>query len=109
MEIIGDSLFQLLMQVLGAADEAHGRHAVAAKLHGFFGGFNQAGIVRQAQVIVGTEVQGLAAILEGDFRTLRAGDVAFPFVKSCLINGLQLRLEILLEFSVHGYVVLMIF
>ena len=97
MEVVGDGSFQLLVEVLGAADEADGGHAVAALLHGLFGGGDETGVVGQAKVVVGAEVQGLAAVLEGDFGALGRGDVAFPLVESGLLDGFELVLEVLLE------------
>ena len=45
-EIVGYYLFQLLVDVLAAADETHGRHTVTAVVHGAFGGFDQPRVVR---------------------------------------------------------------
>ena len=53
--------FQLQVQVLGAADEAHAGHAEAALVHGVLGGGDDVRVVGQAQVVVGAEVQDLAA------------------------------------------------
>ncbi len=89
VEIVCNGCLQGLVDVLGAADEADGGHAVAALIHGFFGGGNQAGIVREAQVVVGAEVEGFAAVLQGDFRTLRAGDIPFFLIKTGLLDGFQ--------------------
>ena len=101
MEVIGDGLLQFLVDVLGAADEADGGHAVAARFHGLFGGRDEAGAVGEAEVVIGTEIQGLAAVLEGDFRALGRCDIAFFLVKSGLLDGLELILEVLLKFTVH--------
>ena len=63
MEIVGDGFLELLVDVLGAADEADGGHAVAARVDRFLGGGREPGAVGQAEVVVGTEIQGLAAVL----------------------------------------------
>ena len=55
-EIVGNGLFELLVDVLAAADEAHRRHAVAAAVHGFFRRLDQARVVRKPEVVVGAEV-----------------------------------------------------
>ncbi len=89
------------MEILLAADEADAGHTVAALVHSLLGCRNQAGIVGQAEVIVGAEIQGLAAVSQGDFGPLGRANRAFAFVETGLVDGLKLLLEMLLEFSVH--------
>ena len=101
MEIVGDGFLELLVDVLGAADEADGGHAVAARIDRLLGGGREARAVGEAEIVVGTEIQGLAAVLEGDFGALGRGDVAFFLVETGLLDGFQFVLEVLLEFSVH--------
>ena len=103
VEILGDGLFQLAVAVLRAADEADGGHAVAALVHGLFRRLNQAGAVGEAEVVVGAEVEGLAAVLEGDFGALGGNDVALSLVKTGFLDFGEGVLEVLLEFSVHIY------
>ena len=105
MEILGDGLFQLTVDVLRSADETHGRHTVTTLVHRFLGSGDQARIVRQPEIVVRTEVQCLAAVLKGDFGTLGGADIAFVFVKTGLFDGLQLILKILLKFPVHMIIV----
>ena len=82
------------MDILGAADETHGRHTVAA-------------VIGQAKVIVGAEVKRLAAVLKRYFRALGAGDISFILVKAGIFDGLKLILKVFLKFSVHNnYMVL---
>lgn len=58
---------QLLVHLLRAADEADGRHAVAPAVERRVGGGDDLGVVGQAQVVVGAEVQDLAgATARGD-------------------------------------------
>ena len=102
MEVLRDGLFQFAVTVLGAADEADGGHAVATFVHGLLRGFDQARIVGQAEVVVGAEVEGLAAVLEGDFSALGGDDIAFVLVETGLLDFGEGVLEVLLEFSVHG-------
>ena len=101
MEIVGDGFLEFLVDVLGTADEADGGHAVAARIDRFLGGLREPGAVGEAEIVVGAEVQGLAAVLEGDLGALGRGDVAFSLVKTGLLDGFQFVLEVLLEFSVH--------
>jgi hypothetical protein len=58
----GDLRFQLLVQVLGAADEAHRGHAEAVRVERLLGGGDHGRVVGQAEVVVGAEVQHLAAV-----------------------------------------------
>ncbi len=75
-EEVGDGLFQLLVQVLCAADEAHAGHAEAVGVQRVLGGGDHVRVVGQAQVVVGAEVQHRAAIGKGDLGGLRRGDDA---------------------------------
>ncbi|GGQ79065.1 hypothetical protein GCM10010195_38520 [Kitasatospora griseola] len=78
-EEVGQSLFQFLVHVLGAADEADGRHAVAPAVQRLLGGVDHLGVVGEAQVVVGAEVEHLAAGAggDGDLGGLRGADDAF--------------------------------
>ena len=65
---------ELLVQVLGAADEAHRRHAEAVALQRLVRGRDHLRVVGQPEVVVGAEVQHPAPVLELDLGRLRAGD-----------------------------------
>ena len=52
---LGELGFQFRMDVLLAADEAHGGHAEAMGVHDVLGGLPQGGMIGQAQVVVGAE------------------------------------------------------
>ena len=65
---------QRLVQILGAADEAHRGEAEAVIVQRLVGGGDDVGMVGQAQIIVGAEIQHLAPGLDPDVRSLRAGD-----------------------------------
>ena len=67
-EEVGNRLFKLLMQVLGAADEAHAGHAEAVRVQRLLRRGDDVRVVGQAQVIVGAEIQHRAPISQGDFR-----------------------------------------
>jgi hypothetical protein len=64
--------------VLRAADEADRGHAEAVVVHRGLGGGDQAGVVGQAEVVVGAEVQHLPPG-HLHMRALRPGDQAFAF------------------------------
>jgi hypothetical protein len=65
-----DRSLELLVQVLGAADEAHRGHPEAAHLERLLGGGDDLRVVRQAEVVVGAEVDDLA-LGHPDRRALR--------------------------------------
>ena len=103
VEVVGDGFLQLLVQVLGAADEAYGAHAVAALVHGLLGGLDQARVVAQAQVVVGAEVEHFArGPGHGDISLLGSGDDTFVLVQACVLDVLQFLGEVVLELFVHG-------
>ena len=77
-EVSGQPRLQLPMQVLRAADEADRGHAEAVVVHRLLRGRDQARIVREAEVIVGAEVQHLPPG-HLHMRALGAGDQAFAF------------------------------
>ncbi len=65
-----EGVFEVFVQGLGPADEAHRRHAIAVAIHRLGGRPPEAFVVGQAQVVVGTEVDDLGAVVEGDHRIL---------------------------------------
>ena len=71
---------ELLVLVLRAADEAHRGHAVAIAVERRLGGVAQVGIVGEAEIVVGAEIQHLAAA-DLDLGRLRRGDHALGFVE----------------------------
>ena len=100
-EVIRNRLFELLVDVLAAADETHRRHAETPGVHRFLGRLDQPGIVRQAQVVVRTEVQHFAA-RNLDFGTLGRLDDPFRLVEPGSLDFGQLVLQVFLDVSVHG-------
>ena len=69
----GDGPLELLVEVQGAADEAHRSHAEAALVERLLGGGDDLRIVREAEVVVGAEVDDLT-LRHPDRRALRRGD-----------------------------------
>ena len=102
MEIFAYGLLQLLVQVLLAADEAHAAHAEAALVHGLLGGCDEALVVRQAEVVVGAEVKGLAAVGQSDFSALGRAYGAFVLVQARLFYCCELATKMILKFAVHS-------
>ncbi len=87
----GDGGFQLLVQVLGAADETHAGHAEAMAVQRVLGGLDDVRVVGQAQVVVGAEVQHAAAIGQADARRLRGGDHPLVLEQPLLAYRMQFR------------------
>ena len=71
----GEARLQLLVHLLGAADEADRGHAEAPAVQRLLGGGDDLGVVGEAEVVVGAEVQHLAAPA-ADRRRRRSAGVA---------------------------------
>src|SRR5207237_8288082 len=87
-EEAGQLRFQLLVHVLRAADEAHRRHAVAVMLEPGARSGDDFRMVGEAEIVVGAEVQHLAAALDADFRSLGALDDALALEATLALEGL---------------------
>ncbi len=88
-EELGDARFQLLVQVLGAADEAYRGHAEAMGVQRVLGRGDQRRVVGQAQVVVGAEVEHAAAVGQHDLRRLRADDDALGLEQALRADRIQ--------------------
>jgi hypothetical protein len=96
-----DRRLELLVAVLGAADEAHARQAVAAIVEGGAGRRGDLGVRRQPEVVVGAEVQHLATA-GGDVGGLGRGDDPLVLPQASVPDlGQRLR-EHVLGVGVHG-------
>ncbi len=89
LQIAGDALFQGAVQVGGAADEAHAGHAEAVAVHGLLGGGDDLRVVGKAQVVVGAEVQDLAASGDRDVGGLRGVDFALNLPEGLRLDGIE--------------------
>ena len=81
---------ELLVQILGAADEAHRSQAEAVIVEGLVGGGDDRRMVGQAQIVVGAEIQHLAARRHLDMGALRAGDDPLFLEQRILADALDL-------------------
>jgi len=97
----GQFVFQFLMDILRAADEAYTAHAEAVTVQRGMRCLEHLGVRGEPQVIVGAEVQHLPTV-HGDLRVLLAGDDAFTLEETGLFDGLQFALQVGLETAVHG-------
>ena len=102
VEVFGDGALELFVEVLGAADEAHGTHAVAVGVHGGFGGGDEARIVGEAEVVVGAEVEDVAlGALHFYVGALGGCDDSLVLVEAGVADALKLGLEVFFEVSIH--------
>ena len=101
-EEFGDLLLEFLVQVAGTADEADGRHAVAVGVERLLGGFHQLGVVGQAEIVVGAEIQDILAGRHLDGCLLGRRDDTFFLVQAGFTDGLELGFEILLKIVIHS-------
>ncbi len=88
-------VLQLAVDVLGAADEAHRAHAVAALVQTLVGRLDHVGVAAQAQVVVGAEVQhvlvlGALGVLDLDLGVLGRADEALLLVEALVLDLLDL-------------------
>ena len=84
-QVLGDRLFELTMQRLRAADEAHRGHAEAELVHGAARRRDDVGVIGEAEVIVGAEIDRIARALRGrdmDAPALRPGQQPLAFCQA---------------------------
>ena len=100
MEILADSFLKLLVDILGSADEPHRSHSKASLFHDFCGSLYKARVIREAKIVVGTEIKDFfPSYLNGG----RLGTLyqALFFVEACFSNLSESFAEMLFHFSVH--------
>ena len=101
-EEFGDGLFQLFVQLLRAADEAHAGKAIALLLEALMGRLNDLGMIGEAEVVVGAEVDYFVAA-DRDGRALRRLDQPLALVETGLLELFELGAKMIAEFEVaHG-------
>ena len=94
------------MQVLRTADEAHAGEAKAVRIQRILGRRDDVGMVGQAKIVVGAEVQHLATIAGADRRRLWRGDNAFGLVQALLAYRIKLGQQAVTGRVGHGSAVL---
>ncbi|WP_348526721.1 hypothetical protein [Mesorhizobium sp.] len=92
-----------LVHFLSAADEANRRHAVSMAVERSLSRVPQILIVGETEIIVGTEIQDLAAIREFDLGRLGRGDDPLGFMKPRRLQLSQFRRQIGSESTLHQY------
>ena len=101
VEEIRNGLFEALVDVLRAANEAHRAHAIASSLHRFLRRLDEPRVVCQPKIVVGAEIKRLRPVFEGNLRALGRCYIPFVFVEPGLFDRGQLIRKMLLEISVH--------
>ena len=102
-EEFGEAALQLAMDGLRAAYETHGSHSVPVAVEGRVGSGDDSRMVREPEVIVGAEVDDLAAVLEADHRILPRRDDALALEQPFARQFRGLRLEPPEQGLVHDF------
>jgi hypothetical protein len=89
-----DAPLQRLVQILRAADKAHRAQAEAVRTQGRMRGLDDGGVRGQPEVVVGAQVDDLAAIRRAYARALRRRQHALGFVQAGLEQFLQLAAQV---------------
>lgn len=92
---VSNSTFQVLMDILSAANEAHRGHAEAMCVQGVLGRLNDTWMIRKPQVIVGAEVKHTLPI-SIDFHVLSGRDHALNLVGASFLHCVKVGLT-------HGF------
>ena len=101
-EKLRDGLFEVAMDILGAANEANRGHAVAEAFQTIGGGGDDVGMIRQAEIIVRAEVDDLA-VADLDGGTLRPLKLPFALVKPLGFQIVELGPQLIAQaFLAHG-------
>ena len=103
-QVGAQALLQFAMHGLRAADEAHRGHPIAVAGQGIVRGLQHLGMVGKPQVVVGAEIDHLAAIGEPHDRTLRRTDDTFALQKSRCIERRRISGQPFAIFLQHGVV-----
>jgi hypothetical protein len=99
-EEVGDLALERRVLGLGAADEAHRRHPEAPLVERLLRRVDDAGVVGQAEVVVGAEVERVR-LERRDMRRLRRRQLPLVLVEAGVFDLLQGRCELVLDGSVH--------
>ncbi len=85
--------FELLVDVLGAADEADGGEAVAVVALGLFGRLDDGRVIGEAEVVVRGEHDHLAVAFDVDDGVLRPLELQLALERPGLLHLIELGLE----------------
>ena len=92
-EVAAQALLELAVHALRSANEAHRRDTVAVAPERIVRGLEHRRVIREPEVIVGAQIDHLAAVGEPDDGSLRRSDDALALQQSCGLERLRLALE----------------
>ena len=91
-QVLGDRLLELTMQRLRPADEAHRSHAEAELIHRAARRRDDVGVIGEAKVIVGAEIDRIARALrrrDMDAPALRPGQQPLAFCQALRLDVIE--------------------
>jgi len=83
---LGELCFQLFMNILRTADEAHAAHTIAPEIYVFLSSFNDFGMRGKTEIVIGAKVQNGFSI-HFYFSALRRFNDAFGFIEPGCFNS----------------------
>ena len=96
VEVFCDSPFKLAVQGLGAADEAHRRHAKTVGFQCAARGRDDLGMIGEAQIVVGAQIDHFASA-DADASALRPFDQPFVLIEPVGLDLSERRAEVGVE------------
>ena len=96
------SLLEVLVDLLGAADEAHACHPVAPPVQRLPGSGHHPRVVGEPEVVVGAQVEDLAAVGDGHRRLLGRDDHPLGLVEPLGPDLLELSAQLVADLFEHG-------
>ena len=104
-QVAGDRLFELAVERLGAADEPHRGHAEAEFVHRALRRGDDVGMVGEAEVVVGAEIDRFARAFrpaDADPPALRPGQQALALEEARRLDLVEGRAEVVEKGFGHG-------
>ena len=83
----GDTFFQLFVDVLSSADKSHWAESISMGIKCPLGRLDEPRVVRETQIIIGTEVKDFFSI-DSDLGGLWRADDSFGFVCTLILHEL---------------------
>src|SRR4051794_1837546 len=96
------ALLELLMNILRAADEPDGGHAITETIDGPVRRFAHGRMIGQAEIVVRTKVQDIA-VARSDQAPLRAREDALTLVQALFLQTREIGSQPFNESWVHGF------
>ncbi len=97
----GEPALELLVNLLGTADEAHARHAVAPSVERLLRRGDDTRVVGETEVVVRAEIEDLPAVRHLDGGLLRRDYDALGLEEARRTDLLQLGVKLVADLSEH--------